>query len=52
MQKSRPPYPAEFRQQIVELCRTGRTPAELSQEFGCFAQQPSLVWRVGFLVCI
>jgi transposase len=38
MPKSRPPYPAEFRQQIVELARTGRTPAELLREFGYSAQ--------------
>jgi transposase len=38
MPKSRPPYPAEFRQQIVELARAGRTPTELSREFGCSAQ--------------
>jgi transposase-like protein len=34
MPKSRPPYPAEFRQQIIELAGTGKTPAELSREFG------------------
>jgi len=28
MPKSRPPYPAEFRQQMVELVSAGRTPAE------------------------
>lgn len=28
-----PPYPPEFRQQIVELVRIGRTPAELAREF-------------------
>ena len=28
MPKTRPPYPAEFRQQIVKLARAGRTPAE------------------------
>jgi transposase len=33
-----PPYPAEFRQQMVELVRSGRTPAELAREFGCSAQ--------------
>ena len=33
MPKSRPPYPAEFRRQMVELVRTGRTPDELSREF-------------------
>jgi len=27
-------YPQEFRQQIVELVRSGRTPVELSKEFG------------------
>lgn len=34
MPKSRPPYPAEFRQQIIELAATGKAPAELSREFG------------------
>lgn len=38
MPRTRPPYPAEFRQQIVELARLGRTPAELAAEFGCSAQ--------------
>ena len=38
MPKSRPPYPAEFRQQIIELAQAGRTPAELSREFGCSVQ--------------
>jgi transposase len=38
MPKTRPPYPAEFRQQIVELARAGRAPAELAREFGCSAQ--------------
>jgi len=38
MPKTRPPYPAEFRQQMIELVRAGRTPAELSKEFGCSAQ--------------
>lgn len=34
MSKVRPPYPAEFRQQMVELVRAGRSPTELSREFG------------------
>ena len=34
MPRTRPPYPAEFRQQIIELAHAGRTPAELSREFG------------------
>lgn len=38
MPKSRPPYPAEFRQQIVELALSGRSPTELAREFGCTAQ--------------
>jgi transposase len=38
MPKSRPPYPAEFRQQIVELFQAGKTPAELSREFRVSAQ--------------
>ncbi|CUB00156.1 transposase, partial [Thiomonas bhubaneswarensis] len=38
MSKSRPPYPAEFRQQMVDLVHAGRTPAELAREFGCTAQ--------------
>ena len=38
MRRFMPPYSAEFRQQMVELARLGRTPAELSREFGCSAQ--------------
>ena len=38
MSKSHPPYPAEFRQQMVELVRAGRKPEELSREFGCTGQ--------------
>jgi transposase len=38
MPKTRPPYPAEFRQQMLELVAAGRTPAQLSREFGCSAQ--------------
>ena len=38
MPRSRPPYPAEFRQQIIDLARAGRSPAELSAEFGCSSQ--------------
>jgi len=33
MQRHRKPYPAEFRAQMVELVRAGRTPEELAQEF-------------------
>lgn len=38
MSKSKLPYPAEFRQQIIELARAGRTPSQLSREFGPTAQ--------------
>ena len=38
MTKSHPPYPAEFRQQMIELVRAGRNPGELAREFGCNAQ--------------
>ena len=38
MPKTHRPYPAEFRQQIIELVRAGRTPAELSREFQVTAQ--------------
>ncbi len=31
----KPPYPAEFRQQMVELVAAGRRPSELAREFGC-----------------
>ena len=33
MPRTRPPYSLEFRQQILELLRTGRTPNELAREF-------------------
>lgn len=38
MSKTRPPYAAEFRQQIVELVRAGRSPEELAREFEPSAQ--------------
>lgn len=41
MPTTRPPYPAEFKQQMVELVRAGRTPAELGREFKCSAQSVS-----------
>ena len=33
MPRTRPPYAREFRQQMVELVRAGRTPGELAKEF-------------------
>ena len=38
MAKTKPPYAEAFKQQIVELAMAGRTPAELSREFGVTAQ--------------
>ena len=38
MSRRRAPYPREFRQQMVELVRSGRTPEELSREFEPSAQ--------------
>ncbi len=38
MPKRRTPYPPEFRRQMVELVRAGRTPEELSREFEPSAQ--------------
>jgi transposase-like protein len=35
MPKSKAPYPAQFRQQMVELVHAGRKPRELAKEFGC-----------------
>jgi len=33
MPRTRPPYPPEFRRQIVELVRAGRSMREVAQEF-------------------
>ena len=38
MPRTRPPYSSEFRQQLVELVRAGRTPEELAREFEPSAQ--------------
>ena len=38
MPKTKPPYPAAFRQQMIELVHAGKTPAELWREFECSAQ--------------
>ena len=32
------PYAPQYRRQMVELVRTGRTPGELAREFGCSSQ--------------
>ncbi|MGB0513348.1 MAG: transposase, partial [Wenzhouxiangellaceae bacterium] len=38
MPKSRPPYNAEFRRQMIDLVRAGRTPESLAKEFEPTAQ--------------
>ncbi len=38
MGKTRPPYPPEFRRQMVELVRSGRSPEQLAREFEPTAQ--------------
>jgi transposase len=38
MPKTKPPYAAAFKQQIVELAMAGRTPAEFAREFAISAQ--------------
>ena len=35
MPNPKPPYRAQFREQMVELVRAGKRPAELAKEFGC-----------------
>ncbi len=38
MPKSRRPYPLEFRQRMIDLVRTGRSPESLGREFEPTAQ--------------
>lgn len=38
MPRTRQQYPPEFRRQLVELARAGRSPEELGREFGPTAQ--------------
>ena len=42
MPRSRPPYSPEYRQQMVDLVRGGRTPESLSREFEPTAQS---IWN-------
>ena len=42
MPRSRPPYSSEYRQQMVDLVRGGRTPDSLSREFEPTAQS---IWN-------
>ena len=38
MPRTREPYPPDFRQQMIELVKAGRSPEELSREFERTAQ--------------
>jgi len=38
MPQTKPPYPPDFRQQMVELVRSGRAPEDLAREFEPSAQ--------------
>ena len=38
MPTPKPPYPAVFRQPMVELVRAGRSTSDLAREFGCNAR--------------
>ncbi len=38
MPRKHPPYPPEYRRQMVDLVRSGRTPEELAREFEPSAQ--------------
>jgi transposase len=42
MPKSRPPYPPEYRQRMIDLVRAGRSPEELSREYEPTAQS---IWN-------
>ncbi len=35
MPAPKPPYPAPFRQQMIELVRAGRGISDLARKFGC-----------------
>ena len=41
MPTPKPPYPAEFRRQMVELVQSGHKPTQLVREFGVTAQSIS-----------
>ncbi len=53
MPTPKPPYPAQFRQQIVELVQAGRKPSELAKEFGCHTTS-ILTWvrKAGLAACV
>ena len=46
MPRTHPPYPPEFKRQMLELVRAGRTPQELSREFEPSGPGVLQAWRV------
>ncbi len=44
MGKTKPPYPAAFKQQIVELFQAGRSQSELAREFDVSAGSIAAGW--------
>ena len=40
------PCPAQFREQMVELVRAGKKPAELAKEFGCHVARRHTVGQI------
>jgi hypothetical protein len=51
MSKTRPPYTPEFRRQIIELVRAGRSPDELAKEFEPTAQSNPQLGGAGRARC-
>ena len=47
MPKSHPPYPQEFRRQLIDLVRSGRTPESMAQEFKRKLGHPPNSQRIG-----
>lgn len=44
MPRTRPPYPAEFREEALRLMRAGHTPGELARDLGV-SEQTLTNWR-------
>ena len=47
MPRTHPPYPPEFKRQMLELVRAGRTPHELSREFGSWEFKKNVTYWAG-----
>ena len=49
MSLTRPPYPSGFREQMVKLVRSGRSPEELTREVESNAAEPVVRYPLGTL---